>query len=73
MPETAASRALQIDPSRFANTASTLYALALAEFVAKDESGDITARLDDTYEESASDLDPAVREAQSRPILAEWW
>ena len=59
--------------ARLGTTRSGLYALALAEFVAKNANDDITARLNDVYKELGSDLDPALKEAQSRSISTERW
>jgi len=47
---------------------SQLYSRALAEFVAKWRSSDITARLNAVYGNEESSLDPAIVEAQARSV-----
>ena len=59
--------------ARLGTTRSGLYALALAEFVAKNANDDVTTRLNDVYNELASNLDPSFEEAQSRSISTDRW
>ncbi len=51
---------------------SELYATAVAEFVAKHRSKDITARLDAVYADLSGEIDPALRRAQARSVAEEW-
>jgi metal-responsive CopG/Arc/MetJ family transcriptional regulator len=52
---------------------SELYATAVAEFVAKHQATDVTARLDQLYATQPSRLEPALRRAQARATRrAEW-
>jgi hypothetical protein len=52
---------------------SQLYATAVAEFVAKHRSTDLTARLNEVYAEEPSGLGKALRTAQARSLgSAEW-
>jgi hypothetical protein len=52
---------------------SELYATAVAEFVAKHQATDVTARLDQLYATQPSRLEPALRRNQSRAARrAEW-
>ena len=51
---------------------SRLYAIAVAEYVAKHRDADITARLNAVYADLPSGLDPALRRAQARSITEEW-
>jgi metal-responsive CopG/Arc/MetJ family transcriptional regulator len=52
---------------------SKLYATAVAEFVAKHRSTDVTARLNEVYAEEPSGLETALRTAQARSLgSAEW-
>ena len=51
---------------------SELYATAVAEFVAKHRSKDITARLDAVYADLSDEIDPALRRAQARSVAEEW-
>jgi len=52
---------------------SELYATAVAEFLAKHSSGDITARLNKVYATEPSGLDPAMQRAQRRTFERESW
>jgi len=52
---------------------SELYASALAEYVAKHSSSEITARLDRVYAAEASELEPGLRRAQRQAIAREDW
>ncbi|MBD0319819.1 MAG: hypothetical protein ICV87_05780 [Gemmatimonadetes bacterium] len=52
---------------------SELYATAVAEFLAKHDPSEITARLDQVYDAQPSTLDPAFRRAQRRSIAQEAW
>jgi metal-responsive CopG/Arc/MetJ family transcriptional regulator len=52
---------------------SELYATAVAEFVAKHQATDVTARLDQLYASQPSRLEPALRRTQHRAARrAEW-
>ena len=52
---------------------SELYATAVAEFVAKHQATDVTARLDRLYATQPSRLEPALRRTQARAARrAEW-
>ena len=52
---------------------SELYATAVAEFVAKHQATDVTARLDHVYATQPTRLEPALRRAQARAARrAEW-
>ncbi len=57
---------------RMSVSRSELYATAVAEFVAKHRSKDITARLDAVYADLSGDVDPALRRAQARSVAEEW-
>ncbi|MBD0318972.1 MAG: ChpI protein, partial [Gemmatimonadetes bacterium] len=46
---------------------------AVAEFLAKHDPSEITARLDQVYDAQPSTLDPALRRAQRRSIAQEAW
>jgi metal-responsive CopG/Arc/MetJ family transcriptional regulator len=52
---------------------SQLYATAVAEFVAKHRSGDVTARLDAVYSKAESRLDKRLRKAQANTLRASDW
>ena len=52
---------------------SKLYSLAVAEYVAKHRSGDVTARLDAIYGEQDNRLPTAVRKAQAKSIRRPSW
>jgi hypothetical protein len=52
---------------------SELYATAVAEFVAKHQATDVTARLDRLHATQPSRLEPALRRTQARAARrAEW-
>ena len=51
---------------------SELYATAVAEYVAKHRSEDITARLNAVYADLSGEMDPALRRAQARSVAEEW-
>jgi predicted transcriptional regulator len=52
---------------------SQLYSTAVAEFVAKHRSTDVTARLNEVYAAEKSGLEEALRTAQARSLgSAEW-
>ncbi|MDE2664367.1 MAG: ribbon-helix-helix domain-containing protein [Gemmatimonadota bacterium] len=51
---------------------SELYATAVAEYVAKHCSEDITASLNAVYADRSGEVDPAHRRAQARSIAEEW-
>ncbi|HEU4588736.1 MAG TPA: hypothetical protein VFS11_08820 [Gemmatimonadales bacterium] len=52
---------------------SELYATAVAEFVAKHQDRDVTARLDALYATQPSRLEPRARRAQARSVRAAEW
>ncbi len=52
---------------------SELYARAVAEYVAKHRTRDVTAKLNEVYAEEDSGLSRAVREAQSRSVGSSEW
>jgi metal-responsive CopG/Arc/MetJ family transcriptional regulator len=52
---------------------SELYATAVAEFLARHDSSDITARLNEVYATEDSALDPDLQRAQSRLFTSERW
>ena len=52
---------------------SQLYATAVAEFVAKHRSGDVTARLDAVYSKGESRIDKRLRKAQANTLRASDW
>jgi hypothetical protein len=52
---------------------SRLYAMALADFVAKHQSRKVTARLDSVYAAGESRLDPKLRRLQARSLPHESW
>ena len=52
---------------------SELYATAVAEFLAKHTTSEITDRLNRVYATEESALDPAFRRAQARAIGPEEW
>ncbi|MEX0891562.1 MAG: ribbon-helix-helix protein, CopG family [Gemmatimonadota bacterium] len=52
---------------------SWLYAMAVAEYVAKHRHADVTARLNDVYAEEPSGLDPALRSAQAATLGGGEW
>ena len=51
---------------------SELYATAVAEYVAKHRSEDITARLNAVYADLSGEMDQALRRAQARSVAEEW-
>ena len=52
---------------------SRLYATAVAEFLAKHRTVDVTARLNAVYARNPSALDKRVRRAQARTVRASEW
>lgn len=52
---------------------SRLYAMAVAEYVAKYRHADITAKLDELYRDETSDVAADVRSAQRRSVVREGW
>ena len=52
---------------------SELYSTAVAEYLAKHRSEDITARLNEVYAREPSGLPPEVRKAQARSIGKSDW
>lgn len=47
---------------------SELYAVALAEYLAKHRDADVTAKLNEVLAEESSSVDPALRTAQARSV-----
>ena len=58
---------------RLGMSRSELYATAVAEFLAKHDSRDITARLEEVYAAEPSTLDPDLKRAQRRLFTSERW
>lgn len=52
---------------------SELYATAVAEFLAKHSTSELTDRLNKVYETEPSTLDPSLRRAQRRSLGGESW
>ena len=52
---------------------SELYAVALAEYLAKHRDADVTAKLNEVLADEASGVDPALRTAQARSIGPGKW
>lgn len=52
---------------------SELYAEAVAEYLAKHRDADVTARLNEVYQDEASGIDPALRSAQARTVGSSEW
>jgi metal-responsive CopG/Arc/MetJ family transcriptional regulator len=52
---------------------SSLYAAALADYVAKHQTRKVTARLDEVYATGEGGLDPSVRRAQARSLSRDSW
>jgi metal-responsive CopG/Arc/MetJ family transcriptional regulator len=52
---------------------SHLYATAVAEYVAKHRTGDVTARLNEVYAEEPSGVERALRTAQARSVGSSGW
>jgi metal-responsive CopG/Arc/MetJ family transcriptional regulator len=52
---------------------SELYATAVAEYLAKHRSEDITAKLNEVYAEEDSGIPPELRRAQARSIGRSEW
>jgi metal-responsive CopG/Arc/MetJ family transcriptional regulator len=52
---------------------SQLYATAVAEYVAKYRTGDVTARLNEVYYEEPSGVERAFRTAQARSLGSSEW
>jgi len=52
---------------------SELYAEAVAEYLAKHRSEDVTARLNEVYADEASGIDPELRSAQARSVGSSEW
>ena len=52
---------------------SELYARAVAEFLAKHQTADITARLNQVYGAQDGRLDGALRRAQARSVAEREW
>ena len=52
---------------------SELFAVALAEYLAKHRDENVTAKLNEVLADQRSDLDPALRTAQSRSVGPAKW
>ena len=52
---------------------SQLYATAVAEYVAKHRGQDVTARLNEVYNDEESGLEPELRRAQARSVGKSEW
>ena len=52
---------------------SQLFALALAEYLAKHRDGDVTAKLNEVLADEPSGLDPALRASQARSVGSAKW
>jgi metal-responsive CopG/Arc/MetJ family transcriptional regulator len=52
---------------------SELYARAMAEYVAKHQSEEVTTRLNALYGDEPSGVDPAIRRAQARSVSSSEW
>lgn len=52
---------------------SSLFATAVAEFIAKHQGRKVTAQLDAVYSASPSTLDPALRRVQAKAISRDKW
>jgi predicted transcriptional regulator len=59
--------------ARLGVSRSQLFAAAIAEFLARHQGRQVTARLDAVYSGQASGLDPALRRAQVRLLGADSW
>jgi len=59
--------------ARLGVSRSELYARAVAEYVAKHRTRDVTAKLNEVYAEEDSGLTRAVREAQARSVGSSEW
>lgn len=57
---------------RLSISRSELYANAVAEYVAKHRSEDVTARLNAVYADLSGDIDHGLRRAQARSVAEEW-
>lgn len=52
---------------------SEVYAAALTEFIRERREQRVTERLNEVYAENDSELDPAIRQAQSNSLPVEHW
>ena len=52
---------------------SELYATALAEYLAKHQDEDVTAKLNDVFADEPSGIHPAMRSAQARSVSSAEW
>jgi metal-responsive CopG/Arc/MetJ family transcriptional regulator len=52
---------------------SRLYATALADFLERQRSGDVTRRLNKVYSRRAAKVDPAVARAQLKSLPKDSW
>ena len=58
---------------RLGDSRSELYARAVAEFLAKHRSEDVTARLNEVFADEPSGLARALRSAQARSVGSSEW
>lgn len=58
---------------RMSVSRSRLYAIAVAEYLAKHRDADVTARLNEVYRAEPSGVDGAVRTAQARSVTSAEW
>ena len=65
--------AAEIVVKRLGVSRSRLYATALADFVAKHQSGKVTARLNAVYASEESRLDGVTRRLQARSLPRDQW
>ena len=59
--------------ARLGLSRSEVYAAALTEFIHERREQRVTARLDEVYAENDSELDPAIRQAQTNSLPVEQW
>lgn len=52
---------------------SQLYAVAIADFLARRETGQVTARLDAVYADVPAHLEPALEQAQWKSVEKDSW
>lgn len=51
---------------------SALYSMALSEFIERQRSADVTARLNEVYAQQDSSVDPVLLKIQSASTREEW-
>jgi antitoxin MazE6 len=52
---------------------SKLYAMAIAQFLERAQSGNVTAKLDEVYSENRATLDPILHAAQLETLDKDRW